>query len=764
MTLTRRSFQATAAVLVALLAWASGSGSTSGADRPDRTVQPAVTAPLPDGIRLDVPEGLGNPSLAAQGRLDVTAAPFNADPTGETDVTEALNRAITFARDHQMVCFFPQGTYRVSDTLHCTQIPARRTSGAVGPGRCFPCLLMGSYAGTRPRLVLAPRSPGFGDPESPKYLIHFQATSPHRPGHPQPNISMNQMLVNIDVVIGEGNSGAVGIRHRAAQGSAIQDTTVDATHGLTGIEGGIGSGGSIANVTVIGGAVGLDLRETQPVPVLVAVTLIHQRKAAIIYEGRQTLSGVGLTIVSKGPGPAILGLPAAYMAPRGQISLVDSRIVFENPVDLAIRATRSLYLQDVYIRNAKVAVADADSPLLPGEGDGWLRVRSFAHGVTPHKWRGYAYDAPVWIDGRRQEADLADVTPGAAPPADLEDRHRPQTPLPAAETGFNVRSAAPPEGAAGDGLTDDGPALQRAIDAHATVWLPKGYYRITEPLRLRPGTRLIGVGRHLSVIFVREAEGSFADPDRPRPLIRTADTAEASTLIGFCGIHVPDTVGGAYALNWRSGGGSVLRDVNLITRPIGGYGKPGKAADRGHPLVRVTGNGGGQWYNFFQESHRGQEPGYRHLLIEDAAGPLAIHACNPEHALGEANMEISRSAGISLYGLKSEGNRTVLRVTDSDRISVFGYGGNAAALPGESLFVFRRTPNFQVINAVDTPRLPPAVSPNPGFGRGVDPTRWMMIRDEPTRDTVVVTRPLDRPVLYRRGNPLPSITEGPKNE
>ncbi len=168
---------------------------------------------------IEVPMEFGNPSLAALGFVDVTAAPFSADPRGKRDSTEALQHAIVFARDHQWVCFFPPGEYKVSDTLNCEQFRPLRRDGKRQGTRDYPCVLRGSQrAGERPRIVLASRSEGFSDPEKPKYVVHFWA-----PGagtetpvdQPQPNISMNQMLVGIDVIIGRGNAGAVGIRHRA---------------------------------------------------------------------------------------------------------------------------------------------------------------------------------------------------------------------------------------------------------------------------------------------------------------------------------------------------------------------------------------------------------------------------------------------------------------------------------------------------------------------------------------------------------------------
>ncbi|NLX98269.1 MAG: hypothetical protein GXY83_19095 [Rhodopirellula sp.] len=54
---------------------------------------------------------------------------------------------------------------RLSDTLECVQQLYRRANGRVFGGNRFPNLLVGPRAGSqRPRLVLAPKSPGFDDP------------------------------------------------------------------------------------------------------------------------------------------------------------------------------------------------------------------------------------------------------------------------------------------------------------------------------------------------------------------------------------------------------------------------------------------------------------------------------------------------------------------------------------------------------------------------------------------------------------------------
>ena len=43
------------------------------------------------------------------------------------------------------------------------------------------------------------------------------------------NAQYNSMATNLNIVIGKGNVGAVGIRLRGAQGSGIEDVTVHAS-------------------------------------------------------------------------------------------------------------------------------------------------------------------------------------------------------------------------------------------------------------------------------------------------------------------------------------------------------------------------------------------------------------------------------------------------------------------------------------------------------------------------------------------------------
>ncbi len=110
--------------------------------------------------------------------IDVTAAPYRADPTGVADATKAIQKAADDARDQGKVCFFPPGTYLVSDTISCeTKAEKLDKPRHVDGGTQHywpvqrPIVLLGSTRGKRPVLKLSPKAAGFDDPSRPKYLV-----------------------------------------------------------------------------------------------------------------------------------------------------------------------------------------------------------------------------------------------------------------------------------------------------------------------------------------------------------------------------------------------------------------------------------------------------------------------------------------------------------------------------------------------------------------------------------------------------------------
>jgi hypothetical protein len=238
-------------------------------------------------------------------------------------------------------------------------------------------------------------------------------------------------------------------------------------------------------------------------------------------------------------------------------------------------------------------------------------------------------------------------------------------------------------------------------------------------------------------------------------MLRTADTADAVTVLAFCGLWAPHNLPGVFALHWRSGQQSVFRAVEFFHAPVRvpslGQG-PGRApsAPRHHPLVLVTGHGGGRWYNFREGGEYPQAPNYRHLLVEGAAGPLNFYQFSPQHVSSDLAVELRGASNVSFFGVKYEGSSPAMRASDCARIKVFGHGGNGKPVADRALYYFERSREFLVANLVEGPTRIGEKSLSHRLG-STDPRLWPMLLDHPENGAEIKTTPLDRPVLYRRG-------------
>jgi hypothetical protein len=212
--------------------------------------------------------------LSCLGFADVSLPPFNADPTGATDATVALQRAVDFARWHYLAVYIPAGTYTVTDTLVLRQGPRLMQTGDIpGPlprsmaphaylpfsadflldgvsSRYVPHYVRGQLverskpsratsnrsetsedAGQPPpvlrgRAVLRvpAHTRAFSSVAAPRVVVDMHYTNPM--GATEPNAQYNTGFTGIDIVIGVGNAGAIGARLRGAQGAGLEDVTV----------------------------------------------------------------------------------------------------------------------------------------------------------------------------------------------------------------------------------------------------------------------------------------------------------------------------------------------------------------------------------------------------------------------------------------------------------------------------------------------------------------------------------------------------------
>ena len=119
-------------------------------------------------------------------------------------------------------------------------------------------------------------------------------------------------------------------------------------------------------------------------------------------------------------------------------------------------------------------------------------------------------------------------------------------------------------GAFGDGAHDDTEALQAAITASRTVFLPFGIYMISATLVLRPDSRIVGEGYSV----LRMLPHSFG---RNEALIRAPASANAGEGVALAGVSFWNADCGndlGIMLAWEAGPASSMHDVNMLVATI----------------------------------------------------------------------------------------------------------------------------------------------------------------------------------------------------
>jgi hypothetical protein len=567
---------------------------------------------------------------------------FGARGDGVTDDTMAIQAAIGPGIG---VTYFPSGTYVVSAELKVWSEYGRSQ-------------LIGDYSGKRPVLLLKAKTPGFGDPKKPAYVVRFYE-------HSLPNAktawcdTYGSQLDNIDLVLEKDNPGAIGIFHAGAQNSYIRNCRITMAGNLAGISWLPGDSVN-ENIVINGGRVGISISEGQWPNTLRGCTFKNQTVAAIeAYQCGLVLHGCLFD-----GGETAIRVPSGAAWPTPALRLYVEDCIFTNlksgKAILGCSGSRFDWLmamKNVYFKDVSSIVYwyDSSAAHIAGQPAGWCRADEVSHG---NRWEeGFK----VAGDGSSVRRVTANVAAPKLEPADYIEQ------IPRKPECLNVKMDF---GAHGNGADDDTAAIRMAIDKAGAkpIWFPIGRYRVHDTIQLKKDTKLIGEHCIMTDIRLVPAAGdkSFDDPARPKPLIDTVDDAAGTAIFAHFGSSLyndnpatNDTVefNGLIGIRWRVGRRSILDDIHSHNVAYQGE------RQTGYTALLVTGNGGGHVRNIWAPWVSCSGPAQ--LVIEGTSGPLDLYGASFEHCREKPEVFIANAENVTFWQLQSEGALSVIDARNS---------------------------------------------------------------------------------------------------
>lgn len=598
------------------------------------------------------------------------------DPTGGRDSTAALNAAIAWCAKNDRTLFIPGGTYTVSDTIRGeSRLGAHDGRNTV--------VIVGSTT-RRPVIRLRDRAEGFASDAKPKPLLHvFGTKRADQPGHSSVTVLFNSGVRGLELDLGAGNPGAVGIEFDSAQDCFIEDIKVMAREGYAGLRGLPGRDGTTGNCEIIGGRYGIDTRTIGPM--MVGLRLRGQSAAALRLGITRGASLVGVEIEDcRGSGIETVG---AASHEQGNLSVVDLSISLApgNPAPAILnRSRRALQLRDVHVRGARILVDNDGDHDLAGQGDGWQRVARYHY--VPAQLNGVK--ALYVLEGRETTGAVGEVKAGETP-AGMVRRHIWERTPSFEDAGVIVLRPLP-------GAADNRAAIQQAIDSGRMVQLAAGRFPCSGPIRLRRHTVLMGVPGLKSVLVPTWR------PDRPEWCIDTEDAADADTYLLDVAVDTPDGTDFLGGMRWRVGRNSVARRFRCSLRP--GH------AETNYHNYEITGNGGGRWYGFhdhasLRRNSGPSHPQYRKIFIAGTTGqPISFYGLNLERGgtqRGDRQHPFFEAIGarnIRTFGSKVETEGTVFRFERCENVLVSTCVSHTPVPKGAPLLEFQDCRRVEVHN------------------------------------------------------------------
>ncbi len=572
-------------------------------------------------VRLDDPKAVYLPPQNIAAHAD-----------GGSDDTDAIQQAINRVQQttNQGILFVPEGRYRLTKTIYI-----------------WPGIRLIGYGAARPVFVLPDNAPGYQDPDQENLLIFFAGGRPGT-GNAAPRDAnpgtFYSAISNIDLEIGSGNAGAVGVRAHYAQHCFLAHMDMRIGSGLAGIHEG---GNVLEDVHFYGGRYGVWTGTPSPgwQFTLVDTSFEGQREAAIRERA------AGLTLVR----PRFKNVPTAISIDAGfpdELWVKNARMEdISGPAVVISRensARTEINMEGLVCRRVpEFAFFRESGRKVAGPGN-LYDVKIFSHGLSYTGMRAVP-----------QTRDVFESVPLAAMPepvkSDLPD-------LPARDTWVNIRSL----GAKGDGATDDTAVFRRAIEENRAIYLPSGKYVVTDTLALKPDTVLIGLHPSATQIDLLDGTPAFQGVGAPKPLIE-APPGGHNIVIGI-GLYTNGINPRAVAAKWMAGADSMMNDVRFL----GGHGTSkldgsrenpynnthtadpdlNRRWDGQYPSLWVTAGGGGTFFDIWTPSTFAQAG----MLVSNTSTEGRVYEMSSEHHVRH-EIQLRNVSNWQIYALQTEEER-----------------------------------------------------------------------------------------------------------
>jgi hypothetical protein len=506
------------------------------------------------------------------GYIDAVAD-YGADNTGKSVTTTQLQNAIDAAIEQSKPLFIPAGIYLTNQTLVVENESDR------GEQNVF---ITGSTADAKKRTIILLKEGTFPNAGSPGHVVLHKGWQDEKYTD-----TFNRMFQSIDIQIQGNNAGAIGLRWRGAEGCGVFDVSIDVTGGLYGMDMIPGSGGSMADISITGGRIGLSLTggPTQPTPTITCLTLREQTEVGIktsFLRGPLVLTGCKFLLNKTVPLFDLDRHRTFTQSPGGNPVLTDCVIEYDSvhARNMVIKMNQnyepSLHFSDVYIKNA-AKVLETDQ-VVEANSAGWRYFKEMAYNS---QWDAAPQgNESIYTDGNLYGADVyQDFTDNIPAPGNIQSKHGWGETFPGFETpgAVNVKDYAY--------LADNGdwsPAFNAAIEAAASgsnvVFVPKGEYVIFNTIHLQQKTKLVGCGFKNSIILGRDMKnrrfgGSTSGWTDPKPMIDTPDDDNATCILADIAVavngpfngesHTPEAMA-CYAIHWCAGNNSIIRNIDYM--------------------------------------------------------------------------------------------------------------------------------------------------------------------------------------------------------